>query len=107
MITHTINAQLPAEFTLEEADLMRPHKVLAQQSVRHHGDNVKQLLIQWQHKPIEEATWEDKLMIQRKFPTSSLEDKTVFEGGGSDRERHEEDKEVRIALEPKHCQPTW
>ena len=78
LATQTTNA----EFTLEEVDLLLPHKVLAQRSVKQHDEIIKQVLIHWQHKPIEEATWEGVLVMKSRFPTFGLEDKTELGGKG-------------------------
>ena len=98
--TQTITVALPAEFTSEEADLVLPQKLLAQHSVRRHGELVNQLLIQWKNKPAEEATWEEELTFTSKFPTFSLEDKTLLDGRGSDRKRQQH-------VEEKNDQPSW
>lgn len=45
----------------------------------------KQVLIKWQGKPIEEATWEDKLDFATTFPYfSNIGDNVNFHGGGVD-----------------------
>lgn len=45
------------------------------------GDEaIQQVLIQWQGKSDEEATWEEKATIQEQFPDFNLEDKVSFEG---------------------------
>ena len=54
---------------------------------------------------MEEATWEEELMLKSKFSTFSLEDKAVLDEGGNDRESTKEDKEERIILEPRNKQP--
>ena len=71
---------------MAEPEFFLPHTVLAQRSLRQHGKLVKQLLIQWQNKTVEEATWEEELAFKTKFPAFSLEDKTVLDEGGSDKE---------------------
>ena len=80
--TRTISAVVPTEFTLEEPDTLLPYKILAHRSIKLHGDLVKQFLIQWDGKPMEEATWEEELVFKGKFPTFSLDDKPVLDGGG-------------------------
>ena len=66
---------------LEEVDLLTPNKILANQSIRQQDASIKQLLIQWNKKPVEEATWEEELTLKSKFPNFSLEDKTVLDLG--------------------------
>ena len=81
VVTLTIDAILPKEFTLEEVDLLTPNKILANQSIRQQDASIKQFLIQWNNKPVEEATWEEELTLKSKFPNFSLEDKTVLDLG--------------------------
>ena len=45
---------------------------------------MQQRLIKWRSRPLEEATWEDALVIQNQFPEAGLEDKTIFEGVTTD-----------------------
>ena len=87
VVTQTSDVVLPEELTLEDADILLPQKMLAQRSIRQHGELVKQVLIHWQNKPIEEASWEEELVFKSRFPTFSLEGKTVIDGRGSDKER--------------------
>ena len=107
VVTQTTNVALPEELTLEEADLLLPHKVLAQRSIRQHGELVKQVLIHWQNKPAKEASWEEELVIKSRFPAFSLEGKTVFDRGSSDKERAKGGEEGKTSLEPKQDQPIW
>ena len=41
--------------------------------------------MQWKGKNVDEATWEDKLTLKSQFPELSLEDKTLLQGEGVDR----------------------
>lgn len=41
-----------------------------------------QVLIQWSGKGKEEATWEEKDVIQNQFPEFNLEDKVASSEGG-------------------------
>ena len=86
VMTQTINTILPEELTVAEPEFFLPHKVLEQRSLRQHGKLVKQLLIQWQNKTVEEATWEEEVAFKTKFPAFSLEDKIALDEGGSDKE---------------------
>ena len=72
VVTLTIDAILPKEFTLEEVDLLTPNKILANQSIRQQDASIKQFLIQWNNKPVEEATWEEELTLKSKFQISVL-----------------------------------
>ena len=40
---------------------------------------------------MEEATWEEELMIRSQFPKFDLEDKVHFDGGGIDRTQTNEE----------------
>lgn len=44
----------------------------------------RQWLVQWKRKAMEDATWEDELILKRQFPDLSFEDKTVIPAVGSD-----------------------
>lgn len=39
---------------------------------------VKQVLIQWTNRTVDEATWEDMETITNQFPEFNLEDKVLF-----------------------------
>lgn len=69
----------------ESSDLYEPETVLAVRKVKHQGEEARQVLIHWKGKTVEEATWEDEIMIRSQFPKFGLEDKAVAEGGGIDR----------------------
>ncbi|KAJ0828513.1 putative nucleotidyltransferase, Ribonuclease H [Helianthus annuus] len=48
-------------------------------------ENQEQLLIQWENRPLEEATWEDKSVIQQQFPFFlDVEDNIGLEEEGDD-----------------------
>ena len=68
---------------------------------------VKQVLIHWQNKPIEEASWEEELVFKSGFPTFNLEGKTVIDGGGSNKEQAKREEEGKTFLEPKKDQRFW
>ncbi|MCI12599.1 hypothetical protein A2U01_0033704, partial [Trifolium medium] len=76
--------ELP-ELLEEPAETYVPEAVLANRKVKQQGEEIKQVLIQWQGKTVEEATWEDEIMIRSQFPKFGLEDKSIIEGGGVDR----------------------
>jgi hypothetical protein len=69
----------------ESSDLYEPETVLAVRKVKHQGEEARQVLIHWKGKTVEEATWEDEIMIRSQFPKFGLEDKAVAEEGGIDR----------------------
>ncbi|KAJ1390108.1 hypothetical protein SESBI_37724 [Sesbania bispinosa] len=69
----------------EMGDVVEPIRVLGARKERKHGEDIIQWLIQCKGKSVEEATWEDDFIMRSQFPAFSLENKTDFEGGGSDR----------------------
>ncbi|GJT07557.1 ty3-gypsy retrotransposon protein [Tanacetum coccineum] len=48
------------------------------------GIPVRQVLVQWNGRPPEEATWEWLLKFKIAYPSYHLEDKVIFEGEGND-----------------------
>ncbi|MCH80642.1 retrotransposon protein, partial [Trifolium medium] len=72
--------ELP-ELDGEKGVSIEPEAVLARRVIQVHNEKVDQLLIQWKGQDIEEATWEDSIMIKSQFPNFCLEDKTILSGG--------------------------
>ncbi|MCI38482.1 mediator of RNA polymerase II transcription subunit 15A-like, partial [Trifolium medium] len=62
--------------------LIEPEAVLAKRIVQIQGEKVNQVLIHWKGQVMEEATWEDTIVIKSKFPNFCLEDKAMLNGGG-------------------------
>lgn len=60
-------------------------KKLSHRWVNESGVPTLQLLIQWRHHPIEEATWEDYGLISGQFPSFHLEDNAYFQEGCTDK----------------------
>jgi len=56
--------------------------VLATSVVRHGTEGVSQVLVHWQGKGPEEATWEDTVTIRNQFPHLNLGDKVEVPEGG-------------------------
>jgi hypothetical protein len=48
---------------------------------------VVQLLVQWKGKDVEDATWEDLIVLKSQFSNLNLGDKVNVEGGGIDRDQ--------------------
>ncbi|MCI11856.1 hypothetical protein A2U01_0032958, partial [Trifolium medium] len=69
----------------EPVEVSEPVAVLASRKVKQHGEEIRQVLIHWKGKTVEEATWEEELLIRSQFPKFNLEDKVIAEGGGVDR----------------------
>lgn len=60
--------------------MLEPEKVLSHRWVKESGVPTLELLIQWHHRPIEEASWEDYDLLAVQFPSFCLEDKASFWG---------------------------
>ncbi|GAU16969.1 hypothetical protein TSUD_37270 [Trifolium subterraneum] len=88
--------ELP-ELEGEKDTLIEPEEVLARRTVMVQNEEINQVLIHWKDQSIEEATWEDVVMIKSQFPSFCLEDKAVFSGGSIDR-THIQHKENDTSL---------
>ncbi|KAI5409211.1 hypothetical protein KIW84_054854 [Lathyrus oleraceus] len=53
-----------ADLLEEQVEVYESEVILATRKVKQHGEEVKQLLIHWKGKTMEEATWEEELMIR-------------------------------------------
>ena len=84
---YQVQSELPTGLGGDCVDTWVPITVLASRVVVKKGEQVKQWLIQWAAKPIEEATWEDVVVIRSQFPHLNLEDKITINGGGNDGDR--------------------
>ncbi|PNY17867.1 hypothetical protein L195_g014621, partial [Trifolium pratense] len=72
--------ELP-ELQGEQGVSIEPEAVLANRFVWMQNEKVDQVLIHWKGQKIEEATWEDVVMMKSQFPNFCLEDKTSLSGG--------------------------
>jgi hypothetical protein len=79
------DSELPELLSDEQAATYEPEDILATRKVKQHGEEVKQVLVQWKGKSAEEATWEEVIMMKSQFPKFNLEDKVLAEGVGIDR----------------------
>lgn len=79
---YSAEADLPDQLEGECDDKDTPDTVLATRLVKLQGDTIQQLLIKWQGKTAEEATWEDALTIMSLYPNFNLGDKVVSSDGG-------------------------
>lgn len=73
---------LPDDLDGEKDNTFEPDTVLAQRTVQVQGEEVRQVLVQWKGRNIEEATREEAVMMTSQFPNFSLEDKAVISDGG-------------------------
>ncbi|KAH0678863.1 hypothetical protein KY284_019948 [Solanum tuberosum] len=64
--------------------MVEPEKVLSHCWVKESRVPTLELLIQWHRRPVEEASWEDYVLLAIQFPLFCLEDKASFQGGCAD-----------------------
>lgn len=74
--------KLPDHLEVDFPELFEPEVVLATSVVRHGIEGVSQVLVHWQGKGPEEATWEDTVTIRNQFPHLNLGDKVEVPEGG-------------------------
>jgi hypothetical protein len=61
--------------------IIEPEVVLARRTIQVQGEKIDQVLVHWRGQKVEEATWEDTLIIRSQFPNFCLEDKAMLSGG--------------------------
>ncbi|KAD4180155.1 hypothetical protein E3N88_28746 [Mikania micrantha] len=66
-----------------EVDL-QPAQILSHRWRQVHTSKVLELLVSWDTRPLEEATWEDYDLFADQFPHFRLADKSFFREGSSD-----------------------
>lgn len=69
----------------DPVEACEPEAALASRKIKQQGEEVRQFLIHWKGKTMEEATWEEELMMRSQFPNFDLEDKVNSEEGSIDR----------------------
>lgn len=79
--TYAEESELPDHLEGERGPGYEPDNVLARRTIVIQGREVGQVLVQWKGQSVEEATWEDAVLLKSQFPNFSLEDKAVFSGG--------------------------
>jgi hypothetical protein len=72
--------ELP-ELEGESGVLVEPEAILAKRTVMVQNEEIEQVLVQWKGQVVEEATWEDTMVIKSQFPNFCLEDKANVLGG--------------------------
>jgi hypothetical protein len=98
--------ELP-ELEGEKDILIEPEEVLARRTVQVQGENVDQVLIRWKDQVVEEATWEDTIVIKSQFPNFCLEDKAMLSGGSVVRARTSGEEEALAHRHSSVGPRTW
>ncbi|XP_076932542.1 uncharacterized protein LOC143598130 [Bidens hawaiensis] len=94
-VSRLSETELPPELDMSDSLHPLPHSVLAIRVIREGSDSLEQWLVHWKGQPVDEASWEDADWIKLQYPEFNLEDKTVLEGEGSDK-NHEGPKELIV-----------
>ncbi|CAH9140159.1 unnamed protein product [Cuscuta epithymum] len=76
---HPALAELPEDLVVEDPVFV-PHDIIASRKM----NGVHQVLVHWEGRPTDEATWMDAADFRGQFPHTSLVDKTVSLDGGND-----------------------
>ncbi|GJZ73703.1 putative nucleotidyltransferase, ribonuclease H [Tanacetum coccineum] len=64
---------------------VQPASIIDHRWVREAGHPVLELLVSWDQRPMEEATWESYDLLAEQFPHFRLEDKSFYHGGSNDK----------------------
>ncbi|MCI05977.1 hypothetical protein A2U01_0027032, partial [Trifolium medium] len=78
---YQVENELPQELEEECGEQFLPESVLATRMVDKDGVQTQQVLIKWNGRTMDEATWEDIVNVKNQFPEFNLEDKVAFLGG--------------------------
>ncbi|MCH79447.1 Ty3/gypsy retrotransposon protein [Trifolium medium] len=93
--------ELPELDGEDQTDNHEPEAILASRIVQQQGKDMKQVLIHWKGQNVEEATWEDYIMMKSQFPHFNLVDKVSAEAVGVDRAQDDDNAESLIYNETK------
>ncbi|KAF2320421.1 hypothetical protein GH714_027462 [Hevea brasiliensis] len=61
--------------------ILEPATILDTRWIRRGSRTIQESLVLWKHLPQEDATWENSVELQVRFPNLNLEDKVPFKGG--------------------------
>lgn len=61
---------------------LQPEAILDRRLVKKGGQAVPQVLVKWEHVPMEAATWEDLYVVKERFPHSVAWGQATSAGGG-------------------------
>ena len=82
---YQVEEELPDNLEGDFPETFEPDMVLATRVIKQGTEDVGQVLVQWQGKGPEEATWEDIMTIKNQFPHHILGDKAEVLGESIDR----------------------
>ncbi|KAI5418592.1 hypothetical protein KIW84_043000, partial [Lathyrus oleraceus] len=82
---YAVEPQLPEGLEIEPEHLEDPEELLASRPITKNGQRVRQWLVRWKGRAVEDTTWEDESVLKSQFPSLGLEDKAVVPGEGNDR----------------------
>ncbi|KAI5423285.1 hypothetical protein KIW84_046321 [Lathyrus oleraceus] len=83
---YTVEPELPVGLEVDDDDLEEPESLMALREIREGDRLVKQWIVKWKGRAVEDTTWVDESMLKSQFPHVSLEDKPIVAGVGNDRE---------------------
>ncbi|KAA8525395.1 hypothetical protein F0562_007250 [Nyssa sinensis] len=78
------------------AFIIEPEEIIDTRWIKKGGKFFEESLVKWKRLPIEDATWENAVELQDKFPDLNLEDKVPVKVGG-------ELKSLESTQSSKHC----
>lgn len=81
---YRVEEDLPTGLEDDRAELLIPEVIVDTRENTKKGKVTKQVLVQWKGKNVDEATWEDEVIIRSQFPEFSLEDKALLQERGID-----------------------
>ena len=88
---YAVESELPQEAEGNCVEQFLPEGVLATRFNGLGKQRVKQVLIKWTNRVVNEATWEDMETITKQFPEFNLEDNVAFLEGGIVRDQVKKD----------------
>jgi hypothetical protein len=80
-----VQGELPKDLEINEETDVYQVKVVGSRVIMQGDTEVRQSLIQWKNKALEDVTWEDNEVLLGPFPEFCLEDKALVKEVGVDR----------------------
>ncbi|PNX84743.1 Ty3/gypsy retrotransposon protein, partial [Trifolium pratense] len=94
-----VQGELPKDLEVSDDITVYPEAVVGSCLTVKEGVTVKQSLIKWKDKSMDDVTWEDNDFMKGQFPDFGLEDKALVEEEGVD--RNVDQVEVGLEIGPK------